>query len=837
MKHMIIKGMDVDYQKCIWVFHGESNVVDNDDIFEDNFDDVIDNTSEDGIFKMVGDAFDFHESTTSPSAINIEAEAFFKLLEDAGQPLYSGCEEFTKLSFIVEMYHLKCLYGVKDVAFDALVKLFKKALPKDSTLPNSFKKIKTIIKKLELDYKKIDVCPNDCVLFWKDKIKLDNCPICDELRWKTADDGTIIELVNGKKVPKKVLRHFPLIPRLKRLFMSSKTSHLMRWHVDQEKDDKMRHPSDSCAWKEFDVRYPDFARDPRNVRLGLSSDGFNPFGMMSTQYSIWPVVLMTYNLPPWLCMKQPYFILSLLIPGPKGPGNDIDVFLEPLVDELELLWKVGVETYDASKCETFTLHAALMYTINDFPAYGNLSGWPTKGKRACPYCNVDTCCMYLKGSKKQCYMRYRCLLEENHELRQNKKAFDGKVELAPPPRSWTGSELLEQMKDVDVIFGKHPETKKLNQLNKRKRGVEKVPWKKISSFFRLEYWEHHPVRHNLDVMHIEKNVSESIIGTLFGIEGKSKDTTQSRIDLVHLNIRQNLHPQEVSGKKTYLPPASFTLSKKEKEEMLGVLASVRVPDGYAANIKRRFIDGKLYGLKSHDHHILMQQLLPLALRKMQNKDVSRVLIDICNFFKELCSKAATPEDFEKLEKRIVVILCHMERIFLPAFFDVMVHLLVHLPYEAKILGPVFQRWMYPIERYLNTLQSYVRNKSCPEASIANGALAVECLGFCARYLQDVETRENRCSRNDEGHGDDVVKGLSIFSLKCRAMSKRRNYKPDYFVIEQAHSYVLANCEEVQVYAREYYGIICDQYQNTPDIVDDIYRKQFSQWFSVNVSSK
>ncbi|XP_021722865.1 uncharacterized protein LOC110690354 [Chenopodium quinoa] len=402
MKHMIMKGMDVDCQKCIWVFYGESGFIVDDDCLEGNLNNASDNVNEDGIFKMVEDAFDFHETTTNSSGINAEAEAFFKLLEDVGQPLYDGCEEFSRLSFIFEMYHIICLYGVTDVAFDVLVKVFKKALPEDSVLPNSFKQMKNIIKKLGLDYKNIDVCPNDCVLFWKDKIISDKCSTCDALRWKTSDDGTIIELANGKKVPVKVLCHFPLITRLKRLFMSSKTSHLMRWHAEREKDGKMRHPADSCAWKEFDVRYYDFSKDPRNVRLRLSSDGFNPFGMMSTQYSIWPVVLMTYNLPPCLCMKQPYFILSLLIPGPKGPGNDIDVFLEPLIDELEILWKVGVETYDASRCETFTLHAALIYTINDFPSYGNLSGWPTKGKRACPYCNVDTCSIYLKGSKKLC---------------------------------------------------------------------------------------------------------------------------------------------------------------------------------------------------------------------------------------------------------------------------------------------------------------------------------------------------------------------------------------------------------------------------------------------------
>jgi len=471
---------------------------------------------------------------------------------------------------------------------------------------------------------------------------------------------------------------------------------LMRWHAEGHKEDgRLRHPADAYAWKHFDNRYTKFASDPRNVKLCLSSDGFNPYGNMSTQYSIWPVILMTYNLPPWLCMKQPYMFLSLLIPGPKSPGNDIDVFLEPLIDELIELWEPGVETYDASKDETFDLQAALMCTTSDFPAYGNLSGWKTKGKYACPYCNVDTCSLYLKKSRKMCYMGHRRFLPGDHKFRRSKKAFNGETEMRPPPKLLSGTALLNQMEGLDVIFGKHPETKKKN----KRKGDEVMPWSKKSIFFRLPYWDHLLVRHNLDVMHIEKNISESILGTLLGIEGKTKDTLQSRLDLKDLNIRDKLHPVEDRG-KVYIPPACFTLSKKEKEEFIGLLASVKVPDGYASNIRRRIIDGKIYGLKSHDHHIIMQQLLPLIARKMEDKNVAIALIELSNFFKELCSKVATPQDFERLQDRIIVTLCRLESIFLPSFFDIMVHLVVHLPYEAKVTGPVIYHWMYNIERYI-----------------------------------------------------------------------------------------------------------------------------------------
>lgn len=205
------------------------------------------------------------------------------------------------------------------------------------------------------------------------------------------------------KVSAKVLRHFPLIPRLQRLFMCSKTASSLSWHdKDRVDDGKLRHPADGEAWKEFDKCHPEFAVEVRNIRLGLASDRFNPFRTMNVNYSTWPVVLMPYNFPPWMCMKAEYFMLSLLIPGRKSPGNDIDMYLQPLIEELKLLWDLGVETYDASINKTFQMRAALLWTISDFPGYAMLSGWSTKGSLACPCCNYKTKSIYLKNSHKTC---------------------------------------------------------------------------------------------------------------------------------------------------------------------------------------------------------------------------------------------------------------------------------------------------------------------------------------------------------------------------------------------------------------------------------------------------
>ena len=96
----------------------------------------------------------------------------------------------------------------------------------------------------------------------------------------------------------------------------------------------------------MDRKYEWFAKDARNIRLGLASDGFNPFGMQNVTYTTWHVILIPYNLPPWLFEKQPYWMMSMLIPSKKSPGMNIDVYLRPLIDELKELWEKGIDTWD-----------------------------------------------------------------------------------------------------------------------------------------------------------------------------------------------------------------------------------------------------------------------------------------------------------------------------------------------------------------------------------------------------------------------------------------------------------------------------------------------------------
>ena len=108
---------------------------------------------------------------------------------------------------------------------------------------------------------------------------------------------------------------------------------------------------------------------------------------------------------------------------------------------------------------------------------------------------------------------------------------------------------------------------------------------------------------------------------------------------------------------------------------------------------------KLFGMKSHDYHVFMQNLIPIAFRNLMPMNVWEPLTELSLFFKDVTCTKLGEEDMNILELETPVILCKLERIFPPSLFDSMEHLPIHLPYDARTAGPVQFRWMYPLNRY------------------------------------------------------------------------------------------------------------------------------------------
>ncbi|XP_062103264.1 uncharacterized protein LOC133814298 [Humulus lupulus] len=325
-------------------------------------------------------------------------------------------------------------------------------------------------------------------------------------------------------------------------------------------------------------------------------------------------------------------------------------------------------------------------------------------------------------------------------------------------------------------------------------------------------------------MHIEKNVCDSIVGTLLNIPGKTKDTLAGRLDLKEMGVKSELHPKVGDNKRTYLPPACFTLSKDEKRHFCETLANIKVPDGYSSNIRNlvSMKDLRLIGLKSHDCHALMQQLLPIAIRSVSQKHVRYAVTRMCFFFNAICAKTVDPSKLDKLQDEIGKTLCMFERYFPPTFFDIMIHLTVHLVQEVKLCGPVYLRWMYPFERYMKILKGYVRNRYRPEASIVESYIAEESVEFCSEYIANAETIGiPKPRQNPKGES----KGISSGRLE------NANEKD----LELAHRNVLENTTGVQPYIDDHLSWLTQQYPSRREKwIRDEHHKTFKSWFQEKV---
>ncbi|KAL7255722.1 hypothetical protein ACSBR1_009779 [Camellia fascicularis] len=233
--HLYAYGVVTSYTR--WVYHGEGFELNDHDDSQNENDEYLDNVT---------------EKSDSPNT-------------EVREVIHDLRSRTTTFGYV----------GESKKSLTMLLELLNEALSIGEMLPCSYNEAKQIIRDLGLDYKKIHVCKNDCVLFWKEYENEDECPTYKAPRYKVRKG-------KGKKIPHKVLRYFPLKPRLQRLFISRKTAIDMKWHKDKrvEEENVLRHSVDSEAWKDFDKKHESFAKDPRNARLGLASDGFNPFGNM-----------------------------------------------------------------------------------------------------------------------------------------------------------------------------------------------------------------------------------------------------------------------------------------------------------------------------------------------------------------------------------------------------------------------------------------------------------------------------------------------------------------------------------------------------------------------------
>jgi hypothetical protein len=326
-------------------------------------------------------------------------------------------------------------------------------------------------------------------------------------------------------------------------------------------------------------------------------------------------------------MNYEFMFLCLIIPGPDHPEPKINVMLKPLIDKLKELSN-RVEAYDSHKKQKFTLWTTYLWSIHDFMAYGIFAGWSVHGRLTCPVCCSNTDCFRLTtGGKISYFDCHRRWLPLKHPFIMQKDSFRKDTVIKKgPPKCLSRPETAENLSKLVLNI----------EENGYEGHGEEHNWTHICALWELLYAQALILMHNIDVMHQERNVAESIISTCMDIMGKTKDNFKAQRDIADVCNCPSLELDERGGKSH----APFILKVKDRKEVMGWMKRMKFSDGYVAGLKRcvHVTAGKINGLKSHDYHIIMERLLPVMLRGYLDDEIWEALAELSYFYRQLCAK-------------------------------------------------------------------------------------------------------------------------------------------------------------------------------------------------------
>jgi hypothetical protein len=404
-----------------------------------------------------------------------------------------------------------------------------------------------------------------------------------------------------------------------------------------------------------------------------------------------------------------------------------------------------------------------LWSVHDFKAYNIFVGWSVHGKLTCPICVLNTDYFHLMhGGKISYFDCHRCWLPWKHKFKQEQNAFRNDTIITKGPlKCLSGTQIVDVL---DKLMS-DPERPRYFQ------GYgETHNWTNKCALWELPYMPVLILIHNIDVMHQERNMDESIISTCMGFPSKTKDNMKARQDLAELCNCPSLELKVNGGKSC----ASFYLKPQQRKEVMRWMKRLKFPDGYTADLRCsvNMTTKKLIGLKSHDCHIIMERLIAIMFQGYFDDVVWMVLPELSYFYRELCAKEIAVEMMQKLEKEISVLLCKMEKNFPPRFFNLMQHLLIHLPYEAKVGGPVQYRWMYHIRRALRYLKPMVGNRARVEGCIAEAFILKDVAHFSSVYFTE-ENNVNAPTMRYNIDEEPPYSNLSIFASSYYSTSEER----------------------------------------------------------------
>ena len=160
------------------------------------------------------------------------------------------------------------------------------------------------------------------------------------------------------------------------------------------------------------------------------------------------------------------------------------------------------------------------------------------------------------------------------------------------------------------------------------------------------------------------------------------------------------------------------LLEKEYEQFAETMASVKLLSSYSSSFGKHIKAKKFGSFKLHNYHMIMQQLMPLALRGLLKPRPYMAIMQMCKVFRKIYTKVYNPTKFNSLQLDVIESMALLEMEFPQSSFDIMTHHPYHLVQKLNLCGPLSTRWMYPVEKYMKTLKNYVQNMARSKACMA-----------------------------------------------------------------------------------------------------------------------
>lgn len=286
---------------------------------------------------------------------------------------------------------------------------------------------------------------------------------------------------------------------------------------------------------------------------------------------------------------------------------------------------------------------------------------------------------------------------------------------------------------------------------------------------------------------------------LSNAKGAKSDSLAVRLELQARGLMKNLHPKptgqfDANGnpKLTYAR-APWVWTPAEFKSVLEVMKGIRAPTNYGSSLSYKIGEKTMVGLKTHDWHNILHDILPIAIRGTLTPGIRETVYRLSWYFKKVCAKEFRMAELDDLVVEAAELAVYMEMNLPPNFFDIQPHHILHLPEELKMAGPVRPHWMYFIERYMKVLKDWVRQKARPESSIAEGYLTHEGMKFASEFVPGIDPT---WASPWIGAGNEYIveeKLPNAYTSKIR----------DAVFMGQAHKFILINHPSMTLWVQKY----------------------------------